>query len=115
MKRYLLLSTLFILPNLAIAGDAAKGKETFAQRCATCHGDKGAGDGPAAAAFPADSRPRNLATGQMKFATDEAKFQELIQKGGGGVGLSMLMPPQPDLAPADVANLYAFVKSLHQS
>ena len=114
MKRYMLLSLLFILPNIAMAADAAKGKELFTQRCATCHGDKGAGDGPAAAAFPADSRPRNLATGQMKFATDEAKFKELMQKGGGGVGLSMLMPPQPDLAGADLDSLYAFVKSLHQ-
>ena len=93
---------------------AADGKEIFTARCAMCHGDKGAGDGAAAAAFPADQKPASFAKGEFKFAKDEAKFIQLIKNGGGAVGLSALMPQQPDLSDADIKGLYAYVKTLKQ-
>lgn len=96
----------------ALAADVEKGKALFAQRCAMCHGEKGAGDGPVAATMPEGQKPRNLATGANKFATDDAKLTELLQKGGAGVGLSVLMPAQSDLKPAELADLVAFVNSL---
>ena len=96
----------------ASAADVAKGQTLFATRCASCHGDKGAGDGPIAAGLPAEQKPRNLQGSDMKFATTDEKFKELMKKGGAAVGLSMLMPAQSDLSDADIDSLLAFVKSL---
>ena len=96
----------------AYAADAAKGAPIYAQRCAMCHGDKGAGDGPVAATIPEGMKPRNLANGANKYATDDAKLKDLLKKGGAGVGLSPLMPAQTDLKDADLDNLVAFVNSL---
>jgi len=116
MKTLALLAPLFALLSVdcAMAADAEKGKALFAQRCAMCHGDKGAGDGPLAATMPEGQKPRKLSDGLAanKYATDDAKLTELLQKGGAGVGLSVLMPAQPDLKPADLADLVAFVNSL---
>ena len=97
--------------NGAFAADAVKGASLYSQRCAMCHGDKGAGDGPVAATIPEGMKPRNL-TETYKYATDDAKFKELLQKGGAGVGLSPLMPAQSDLKPDDLDNIIAFVKTL---
>jgi len=109
-KSITLLALSLVLPFAS--GFAADGKDLYAARCAMCHGDKGAGDGAAAAAFPADQKPASFASGQFKYAKDEAKFIDLIKKGGGGVGLSAMMPPQPDLGDADIKALYTFVTSL---
>ena len=118
LKNYLTVTLpiciLILLPTSSFAGDAEKGKAQFATLCASCHGEKGDGAGAAAAAFPADQKPRNLASGELKFAKDEAKFKELLQKGGGAVGLSMLMPPQPGLTEEELGNLYAFIQTLHK-
>lgn len=105
-----LLSALFAAP--AFAADLQKGKTLYDQRCATCHGPKGAGDGPIAASVPADQKPRNLQNAPMKFATDDDKFRQLIKQGGAAVGLSILMPPQADLGGDDVDSLLLYVHSL---
>ncbi|MEY4669754.1 MAG: hypothetical protein RL518_2453 [Pseudomonadota bacterium] len=104
-------SCLMCYADAAIAADTKKGGELYAQRCAMCHGDKGAGDGPVAATIPEGMKPRNLSQA-YKYATDDAKFKELLQKGGAGVGLSPLMPAQSDLKPEDLDNIIAFVKTL---
>ena len=106
-----LVTALAALPTLAFA-DAAAGKALYDARCVTCHGPQGAGDGPISAGLPPEMKPRNLQEGKYKFAVDEAKFAELLTKGGSGVGLNPLMPPQPDLQPAQAKSLYEFVKSL---
>ena len=107
-----LFSCCALLSQDAFAADLAKGQTLFATRCASCHGDKGAGDGPIAAGLPPEQKPRNLQGSDMKFATTDEKFKELMKKGGASVGLSMLMPGQPDLSDADIESLLAFVKSL---
>ena len=108
---------MFLAINLlafsALAADAAKGKDLFQQRCASCHGAEGKGDGPIALGLPADMKPRNLAEGVFKVATDDAKLLELLKKGGSGMGLNALMPPQPDLKDEDLTNIITFVRSLH--
>lgn len=98
--------------SAASAADTARGKALFAQRCAMCHGEKGAGDGALAATMPEGQRPRNLTAGDMKYAKDDAKLSETIKKGGAAVGLSVMMPGQVDLNDKDLASLVAFVKSL---
>lgn len=111
-KAALLLSSIVALTASAAYADAAAGKALYDGRCVTCHGPTGAGDGPIAAGLPPEMKPRNLQEGKFKFAVDEAKFSELLTKGGSAVGLNPLMPPQPDLKDADKKNLYEFIKSL---
>jgi mono/diheme cytochrome c family protein len=113
MKKMILpLAALFLSIPVAHAADVAAGQALYAQRCAMCHGDKGAGDGALAATMPEGQKPRNLAAGANKYATDDAKLKELLQKGGAAVGLSVLMPAQSDLNDVQLGDLVAFVNSL---
>lgn len=50
------------------ADAATKGAEVFATNCASCHGEQGRGDGPAAASL--DPKPKNLAELQTRVADD---------------------------------------------
>lgn len=111
MKLVLAFISLILLPGLSLA-DATKGKEHFDKLCVSCHGATGAGDGPAGAALPESMKPRNLQTAQMKYATDDEKFKELLKKGGASVGLSPLMAPMAALSDQDLSDVIAYVKSL---
>lgn len=116
MKTKIIL-TIALLSNclystIANGADLQKGKSLFTERCASCHGNEGAGDGPIAASLPPEHKPRNLKDGGFKFATDAAKFKELMQKGGAAVGLNPLMPGAPGVSDADIESLHAFVLSL---
>ena len=113
-KSLVVLATLAIFSPVNSFADATKAKQLFSERCSSCHGAEGKGDGPAAVALPPDMKPADLATGKYKFATDEAKFKELLSKGGIGVGLSPLMPMQAGLGDEDIKSLYELVKSFHK-
>lgn len=101
--------------SAAFAADIEKGKALFTERCSTCHGPAGAGDGPVAASLPADMKPRNLQEGDFKVVKDDAGMKDLITKGGTALGLNPLMPPQAGLSPEDLDNVVAFVRSLKKS
>lgn len=65
---------LFILPSLALAAsrplsdeDAAAGKPLYLRECSACHGERGRGDGPAAAFL--EIAPRDFTRGQFKLRT----------------------------------------------
>ena len=104
-----------LLIPLSAFADAALGKAIFAQRCASCHGNEGKGDGPVAAGLPPNMKPRNLNDKtSYKYATDDAKIKDVIVKGGVPFGLNPLMAPQSGLSDADLANLVEFVKSLQK-
>jgi len=105
-------AALVTFASSTLAADAAKGATLFAQRCAMCHGEKGAGDGALSATMPEGQKPRNLSAGGNKYATDDAKLKEIIKKGGAAVGLSVLMPAQADLSDEQLGDLVAFVNSL---
>jgi len=112
MNRFLCLCVLALLP-LCAAADVAKGKALFQEKCASCHGPEGAGDGPVAAVLPPDSvKPRNFQKEAFKVATDEAKFKDLVTKGGPAFGLNPLMAGQPGMSDQDYKDLYEFVTSL---
>ena len=75
--------------NSFAAGDSAKGKESYNQICAMCHGETGKGDGVAAASL--DPKPRDLSSGEyVSTLTDEYIFK-VIKEGGESVGKSNLM------------------------
>ncbi len=51
-------ATTEVAPAATVDPEIAKGEEIFSQNCASCHGEKGAGDGAAAAAL--NPKPRNF-------------------------------------------------------
>src|SRR5262245_28931753 len=65
----------------------------YAERCSTCHGATGRGDGAAGQSLhPA---PRDFADPGWQRATSDAQIRAAIHGGGAARGLSPLMPAQP--------------------
>jgi cytochrome c553 len=94
------------------AAAKAEADTVWAQRCTTCHGMSGKGDGAAAVALNPKPRDFSLADWQ-KSVTDE-HIEKVIVGGGQAVGLSMMMTANPDLAskPDVIKALRAHVRSL---
>ncbi len=108
-----ILAAVSLISFSAIAvADEAKGKKLYEERCVTCHGATGMGDGPVAMALPPEMKPRNLQDAAFKIATDDEKMKQVIKQGGAAFGLNALMPAQADLSDADLASVVAFVRSL---
>jgi len=113
-----------LLPCLfaSAASDAIllkKGKKVFTGigACAACHGPKGAGDGPTAAAL--NPKPRSFVDAQFKFDTDKdgktgttADLTNIVTKGAMAYGGSPLMAPRPDIKGDDLKGLILYVESL---
>lgn len=92
-----------------VKGDAAHGQQVYAQTCASCHGQGGKGDGPAAGAIgvrPADHTNKTTIGG----LTDE-KLTNIIKMGGGIVG-KPTMPAFPALSDKDVNDLVAHLRAI---
>ena len=108
----LLLATTAALAEDIPAAATQEADTVWQQRCSTCHGPGGKGDGAAAAALTPKPRDFTLASWQSSV-TDE-HIQKTIVEGGQSVGLSMLMVANPDLAskPDVVRALVAHVRSL---
>jgi len=86
----------------------AKARKFYDVRCASCHGAKGNGNGPAAEMIkPA---PRNfLDNGWQKTTTDETIYKTIL-KGGQAVGKSYMMPATFDLnGKPDMVNALVYV------
>ncbi|MCP3142058.1 c-type cytochrome [Pyxidicoccus xibeiensis] len=74
----------------------AEAESVFANRCTPCHGPRGAGDGPASAGLTPP--PRNLQDKAWQGQVSDEHLERIIAYGGGAVGRSPAMPPNPDLA-----------------
>jgi len=98
------------------AGDAvaarAEAEKIFSERCVTCHGPNGAGDGPASAGLV--PKPRNLQDSAWQKSVSDEHIEQIVQYGGASVGKSPAMPANPDLMskPEVVAALRAHVRAL---
>jgi uncharacterized membrane protein len=88
---------------------------TFAARCATCHGEQGHGDGPAAKAL--NPPPQDLGDPAWHDGITDEVLAEVIRRGGAVRGKSVAMPANPDLAAdeARLAALVAHVRSLRRA
>lgn len=93
-------------------GDAKAGAAVYkANKCANCHGEQGAGDGPAGQKLK--DKPSNWTAGGGGLkGMDDQKIFDSIAKGGKAIGKSVAMPAYPKLSEAEVWNLVAYVKSL---
>ena len=70
-------------------------KEIFAQRCSTCHGAGGKGDGAASAALT--PKPRDFTSAEWQKSVTDEHIDKIIIGGGAAVGKSPMMPPNSDL------------------
>ncbi len=87
----------------------ADGKERFAKSCATCHGDSGEGDGPAAAAL--DPKPENLKEYQRQLSDGYLFWR--ISEGGAGEPFNSSMPPWKGVLDEEqIWNIIHYIRSL---
>lgn len=86
--------------------------QIWADRCVTCHGEKGLGDGPGSAGL--DPKPRDFSDPSWEDSVTDEHIEKIIVYGGAAVGKSPAMPSNPDLAekPAVVKALREHVRSL---
>jgi mono/diheme cytochrome c family protein len=96
----------------AAKGDAAKGKTVFEGTCASCHG-------PDAKGLP--GLGKDLTTSEWVAQQTDAQLEKFIKTGRPAsdklntTGIDM--PPKggnPALTDADIENVIAFVRSIHQ-
>lgn len=87
------------------ADPVARGRLVYQAACAACHGPDGHGDGPSAAPLPV--KPRDFASTRWRLGTDPAVIRRAIEK-----GVLPDMPAFPNLSPADLDAVTAYVKSL---
>lgn len=96
------------------AAAKAEADRIFAERCATCHGEHGAGDGPASSGLVPP--PRNFQSADWQKSVSDEHIEKIIQYGGSAVGRSPAMPANPDLIsrPEVVASLRAHIRAIAQ-
>ena len=102
-----LLSTALV----AYAADAEQGKKLYGQFCASCHGQSGQGDGPAAAAL--NPKPRDHTDKEYMSKMSDDEMLKVIKNGGASVGKSPLMPPWgASLKDEQIQDIIAYVRTL---
>ena len=100
-------------PAAAAKPDVAAGQALYVANCATCHGARGAGDGPAAAAL--DPKPAHHNDGAYMNALTNEHLFKVIKEGGAAVGKSPMMAPWGGmLSDAQIWDVVAYVRSLAQ-
>ena len=80
----------------AITTEARKeASDIFKDRCVTCHGEQGRGDGPGASNLM--PKPMDFHNSNWQVSVSDADIAKAIIHGGSAVGLSSQMQPNPDL------------------
>lgn len=100
----------------AAAADAKGEAQTmFRARCVVCHGEKGMGDGPGAAAL--NPKPRNYTDAAWQASVKDEQIKNVIMYGGAAAGKSPIMPASPDLQsrPEVVDELVKIVRGFKSS
>ena len=100
--------------EFTIKGDAAKGAESYKMYCLPCHGEKGKGDGVAAAAL--NPKPRDFTDKALMATIPDKQVFTAIKDGGAAVGKSPLMIAWGAILVEDqkIHDVAAYVRSLAQ-
>lgn len=93
------------------AAAVAEADKVWQERCVTCHGPDGGGDGPGAAAL--EVKPRSFKDPTWQASADNERIKKVIVEGGAAVGLNAAMNPNPDLKDK-AAVLDALVKKIRK-
>lgn len=97
-------------PTPPRAADAAAGGKLYATFCATCHGARGAADGPAS---NMDPKPAHHDDGTYMNGLSNEHLMAVIKLGGPAVGKSPLMAPWGGtLDDQQIRDVIAFVRTL---
>jgi len=95
----------------ASGADVTKGKATYDQYCAGCHGPSGKGDSPAAAAM--NPKPRDLSDKTYAAILKDQYLLQIIKGGGAAVKKSSLMPAMGNTLKEDqIKDVVAYIRSL---
>jgi len=93
------------------AQNQSEGKKLYLTYCASCHGDNGKGDGPAAQSLPV--KPANHTSGSVMNQFTDKFLMEIISKGGSAVGKSPMMPAWGGQFKEDqLRDIVAYVRSI---
>ncbi len=84
-----LVSGLSFAGGFELKGDAAKGEAHYKTLCVSCHGEKGEGNGAAAAALT--PKPANFTDAKRAAEIDDEYVYTIIKEGGAAKGKSPLM------------------------
>lgn len=100
------------LPLLSEAkGDAEKGKASFKTFCVTCHGEKGDGDGPGAAAL--NPKPAKFSDSKYMSTLTDDHLVKVISEGAASVGKSAMMVSWKGvLNPQQIQDVVAYIRTL---
>jgi mono/diheme cytochrome c family protein len=91
------------------AAAVTDGKDVYDLNCVTCHGETGAGDGPAGASL--DPKPANLAK-VLSNVQDDFVFW-VVNEGGAAAGLSPSMASYKDVLTEDeIWQVIAYIRTL---
>lgn len=98
-------------PTGNLRGDAAAGALLYGTYCASCHGPKGAGDGPISASM--NPRPANHSDHVYMASLSDAHLYKVISQGGASVGKSPMMAPWGGVINEQgIRDLIAFIRQL---
>lgn len=93
--------------------DAASPPEKFKTICASCHGEKGKGDGPAAKPLEAMVKVRDFTKCDYMSKRTDAQLTNVIKNGGPSEKLNPLMAAfGPQLTDKEIKEIVAYIRSL---
>lgn len=93
--------------HVAPAGYHVNGRKLYVRECASCHGDSGEGDGPAALFFHATRKPANLRGGEILRPYSLPRYRDMaftgMTNGVPGTGMPAFHERLSDQQRADIA------------
>ncbi len=116
LTRILKVTSVFVFMALVLSAnsfaeaDAVKGKESYDQICASCHGMTGKGDGVAAASL--NPKPRDLSSAEYVSSLSDDHIFKVVKEGGAAAGMSPLMPAWGGVLSDDqINNVIAYIRN----
>jgi mono/diheme cytochrome c family protein len=101
------------LAHLVHSRPGAGAPSIYAERCGSCHGDAGRGDGVIGRTL--DPPPRDFADPAWQSGASDDRIRFVIRNGGRAAGLSSLMAPHGDLSDEQLDVLIAYIRSIGES